>query len=268
MNVFLRTVACMTLSITGATAQTTIDFADSTGTNGEFTSRGYDFTTSWPYILSINPFYQFWAQSGVYAFNMHETNDELFTLNQLRVQFTGSAPVFAAAGVVFKGNLQGGGVIFHPVSMLTYVDLGDGVNIAGDETVVFDSAWTNLTSVDVYMTVHTNSLTGLSFDDIVVDTAGVIPADIDVDTTPLPVHPDHDGSASSPNGLNDIIKVVVLGASTGAGDPVNLDTGNINPASLRFGPAAATVDPGSTPEFNIDYDSDGIFDARFQGAAA
>ena len=46
------------------------------------------------------------------------------------------------------------------------------------------------------------------------------------------------------------------------GDPVDLDTDLIDPATLKFGPGLAS--PSHPPLFNRDEDSDGIDDARFR----
>lgn len=247
-------------------ADTTIDFADSTGTSSSFSSRGYTFTNGNATVLGITPVYQIWALTGnTYAFDFAEDNGAPFALKSLNLEFVGNQPIFAVGGVLFRGNLQGGGKVYQATSLVTYVDAIPGISILANQTVVFDSSWTNLLSVDVYMTSSVNSLTGYLFDNILVGPGGPLPAVIDVDTAPpnLAVHPDHDGSPGAIGGLNDVIEVVVMGASVGAGDAVDLDTGNIDPASVRFGPSAAVIDPGSTTQFNIDYDSDGILDARF-----
>jgi len=78
-----------------------------------------------------------------------------------------------------------------------------------------------------------------------------------------PIHPHHDGSVASPNQINDLIPVTVYGASTGVGDPANLNANNIVPASLRFARNFAPVAPGQTPQF-VDDDNDGLTDARFK----
>jgi hypothetical protein len=78
------------------------------------------------------------------------------------------------------------------------------------------------------------------------------------------LHPHHDGSPSAIAGLDDLIPVIILGSSISAGDPINLNTDNINPSTLRLGPLEGPIDPASTPQFNIDHDGDGIDDARFE----
>jgi hypothetical protein len=90
--------------------------------------------------------------------------------------------------------------------------------------------------------------------------------EIDVVDGPFPyrkVHPHHDGPTAIA-GLNDSIHVVVLGSSTGVGDSVDLDTNLIDPMTLRFSHSRATVDPGSTPQFNYNDDDDGLDDAKFE----
>jgi hypothetical protein len=94
----------------------------------------------------------------------------------------------------------------------------------------------------------------------------VLQIEIDVVDKPLPfrkVHPHHDGPAAVA-GLNDPIHVVVLGASTAVGDPVDLDTDLIDPATLRFSHSRAAIAPDSTPQTNYDHDADGLDDAKFE----
>jgi hypothetical protein len=90
-----------------------------------------------------------------------------------------------------------------------------------------------------------------------------VPAVVDIENTFL--HPHHDGSGDTAVSalLNDPIPVVVLGSSTAVGDPADLDTDNIDPASLQFGPGLGGISPSHPPEFNLDVDSDGLDDARF-----
>jgi hypothetical protein len=90
--------------------------------------------------------------------------------------------------------------------------------------------------------------------------------EIDVVDEPLPfrkVHPNHDGP-SAIAGLNDSIHVAVMGASTAVGDPVDLDTDLIDPATLRFSHSRATIDPGSVPQSDYNHDEDGLDDAKFE----
>jgi hypothetical protein len=90
--------------------------------------------------------------------------------------------------------------------------------------------------------------------------------EMDVVDGPWPfrrVHPHHNGP-SAIAGLNDPIHVVVKGSSTGVGDPVDLDTDLIDPATLRFTHIRATIAPASTPQNNYDHDSDGLDDAKFE----
>jgi hypothetical protein len=77
------------------------------------------------------------------------------------------------------------------------------------------------------------------------------------------VHPEHDGSPSAINGLNDVIPVIVFGSSTAFGDPVDFAAEQIVPATVTFGPAEGAIDPASTPVLDEDVDSDGLLDAQF-----
>jgi len=76
------------------------------------------------------------------------------------------------------------------------------------------------------------------------------------------LHPRHDGSPSAVAGLNDEVKVMVYGSSTSAGDPVDLNTDDIDPSTVRIGQLGGAYLPGSAI-FNLDRDSDGQDDARF-----
>ncbi len=84
-----------------------------------------------------------------------------------------------------------------------------------------------------------------------------IPAVVDIAQNTL--HPHHDGSGL----LNDLVRVKVFGSMTSVGDPVDLDTADIDPATVRFGPGLAAQASGLTV-LNGDYDSDGIQDKKFR----
>jgi hypothetical protein len=60
-----------------------------------------------------------------------------------------------------------------------------------------------------------------------------------------------------------LVRVKVFGASTIVGDPVDLDTADIDLATVRFGPGLAAQASGLTV-LNGDYDSDGIQDKKFR----
>ncbi len=74
------------------------------------------------------------------------------------------------------------------------------------------------------------------------------------------IHTNHDGTGV----LNDVIEVGVLGSLISAGDPVDFVVADIDPAMVKFGPAAGAIDPASTPDLAADVDSDGIDDATFE----
>ena len=63
---------------------------------------------------------------------------------------------------------------------------------------------------------------------------------------------------------NDVIPVVVFGASRLVGDPEDLDTDLIDPASLSFGPGMAGQSSSHGPLFGRNEDADGLDDARFR----
>ena len=75
------------------------------------------------------------------------------------------------------------------------------------------------------------------------------------------LHPHHDGGPSSPGGLDDVVDVVVYGASTLVGDTEDLDTDLVDVNTLSFGPAGGSA---SASFYNLDIDSDGQDDAMFR----
>ena len=77
------------------------------------------------------------------------------------------------------------------------------------------------------------------------------------------IHTNHDGSASAVAGLNDVIDVGVLGSLVLAGDPIDFAAADIDPATVRFGPAAGAFNPSTTPDLAANVDSDGLDDATF-----
>jgi hypothetical protein len=264
---FVQTALLTTLCAGTALAGTSnIDFADSAGTVNSFSSRGYDFNSGYVYILQNNPSYEFWAlNGGDWEFTMTEASNQPFDLQEIWVQLRiGPGPSLANGTVFITGNLQAGGTVTTQVDLQSII-YSDNTTVLGEETVGFDSAWTNLASVDVTMSVTTNNLTSFLFDNFIARSGPVIQAEIDLDTSSpnRPVHPHHDGGPEAVAGLNDVIEVVVMGASTSVGDSADLNTDDIDPSTLRFGPASAAVDSGSTSSFNENYDSDGLNDARF-----
>ena len=88
-----------------------------------------------------------------------------------------------------------------------------------------------------------------------------ITAVVDVEGGAL--HPHHNDENVSPY-LDDVIPVVVFGASTLVGDPEDLDTDLIDAATVKFGPGMSGISPSHPPQYDLDVDSDGIEDARFQ----
>ena len=123
-------------------------------------------------------------------------------------------------------------------------------------TVQFDATWTNISRVTYTAQEELSSEAGsyVYLDNIKVDVR--IPAEVDVIGE---VHPHHVGNGGLPD---DTVPVAVMGASTLLGDPVDLDVSLIDPASVRFGPNKASIDPASTPNLNYNHDGDGTPDAR------
>ena len=79
------------------------------------------------------------------------------------------------------------------------------------------------------------------------------------------IHPHHDGRMLTLGSLpDDIVPVTVFGASIANGDALDFDTSQIDPTTVRFGPAGGVVDPASTPVLGSDLDGDGVLDAQFE----
>jgi hypothetical protein len=97
----------------------------------------------------------------------------------------------------------------------------------------------------------------------------VIPVEVEIDIKPGQVgnwiHPHHNGDGTTPVStlLDDTIEVGVLGSWTLVGDPIDFAVGDIDPATIRFGPAQGAYDPSTTPDLAANVDSDGINDATF-----
>jgi hypothetical protein len=77
------------------------------------------------------------------------------------------------------------------------------------------------------------------------------------------VHPLHDGLRNAA-GLNDAVPVSVYGTSVLSGDAEDFSVSDIDPSTIRFGPAKAAVDPASSPVFDEDADNDGNPDGRLE----
>jgi hypothetical protein len=105
--------------------------------------------------------------------------------------------------------------------------------------------------------------TGMAAPYVMASTSWLVPTPIDavVEVIGSPLHVHHQGQGGLPN---DRVSLVVIGSSTSVGDPVDLDATLVDPASLRFGPSQALIDPDSTPDLNYNYDSDGLPDALFK----
>ncbi|NND54442.1 MAG: family 16 glycosylhydrolase [Gammaproteobacteria bacterium] len=115
---------------------------------------------------------------------------------------------------------------------------------------------------NVVMSVVSNTTANATFRTDYWEFIDKIAAVIDIENSVL--HPHHDGSASSPANLDDVVEVVVFGASTLVGDAEDLDTDLIDVNTLQFGPAGGNVSAGHSQEYNVDVDADGLDDARFR----
>jgi hypothetical protein len=142
--------------------------------------------------------------------------------------------------------------------------------VSGPGTVTFaDSNAQDTTATFTDAGIYVLRLTGddseLQASDDMQVTVTVTMVDIDIDPSSAEniVHPHHNGDPQVLGGLNDVVSVVVLGSSTAVGDSIDFVATNIDPASVRFGPALGGIMPASTPDFSTDYDSDGLIDAKF-----
>ncbi len=91
-----------------------------------------------------------------------------------------------------------------------------------------------------------------------------IPAAVDIDIRPArttnTIHTNHDGTGGE---QNDPVKVGVLGSSTLVGDPIDFAVADIDPATVRFGPAEGA--PAKKPDLlATNLDNDGLDDATFE----
>jgi len=155
--------------------------------------------------------------------------------------------------------------VFDPIYNLLYeaaLDTsGSSAWQAGKLLVTLDPTWVNGSiQIGFNNSVGQYEDSGMFYDD--VDFSKALAADVDIiarnnDTV---LHLNHDGSGSN---QNDRVNVAVLGSMMSAGDPIDLDTDDIDVATLRFGPAMA-AHSSLAPLFNRNEDNDGIDDARFR----
>ena len=190
-----------------------------------------------------------------------------------------AAPVAAASGQIW--DVDGTGFVTETEQwrITAYDDLGGTLATIDSPIGTSDGPesldgrpWTwsfDLPSASIYqirMAFIGGKLQDISmaFDNFKPAEATVVPLLVDVDIVPNNLHPDHDGTATAPSEINDVIRVVVFGTSTLVGDAVDLDTDLIDPATLAFGPGMGPIDASLTQNFNLDVDSDGLDDARFR----
>lgn len=128
-------------------------------------------------------------------------------------------------------------------------------NVGRLQPGVYYGVGVNYTENNVNFDIDDVRITGTALD-AVANVEGVL-------TKNGPIHPHHDGTVNSPSQLNDLIPVTIYGASTGVGDPINLNANNIVTSSLRFARNKAPVATGQNPQY-VDDDSDGLTDARFK----
>jgi hypothetical protein len=88
----------------------------------------------------------------------------------------------------------------------------------------------------------------------------IVNIDIQLAQTDNYIHINH----NDPVNLDDVISVGVLGSLKSVGDPIDFVVGDIDPATVRFGPAQGAIDPASLPELSANVDGDGIDDATFE----
>jgi len=240
-----------------------------------------------PNISSANPLDSFFESLGGVTSNQDDSEITVHSLAgvDLLVLHIGIPAVWytpAEELVIRDFLLTGGNVVMAADTHFNYYNIGswnDFLNTIGSsiQYVLSDRCCegrhfvdtilaTPLTEgVDEFSISLANGLTGgtaviqdQGYTVVAYETIAPVVTEIEVMGVPLHVH--HKGQGGLPN---DLVPVVVLGSSTGVGDPVDLDATLIDPASLRFGPSRALIDPASTPDLNYNHDSDGLPDAKF-----
>jgi hypothetical protein len=98
----------------------------------------------------------------------------------------------------------------------------------------------------------------------------IIPVDVNIDIVDIDIRPArttntiHTNHNDTGGEQNDPVTVGVLGSSTLVGDPIDFAVADIDPATVRFGPAEGAIDPAKTPDLATNLDSDGLDDATFE----
>jgi hypothetical protein len=154
--------------------------------------------------------------------------------------------------------------VFDPVYNVLYEAVLDTSGSSAWQTgkllVTLDPAWVSgSVQIGFNNSVGQYEDSGMFYDD--VDFSKALAADVDIITRNNGfLHFNHNGDGSN---QDDTVPVVVLGSMMSAGDPIDLDTDDIDVATLRFGPGMA-AHSALTPLFNRNEDNDGIDDARFR----
>ena len=179
--------------------------------------------------------------------------------------------------VAVTGNFIGGSAIFPAIPANTWTQLSVTIDA---QDPLWDSNWGSLYPHAVNIFKNVGRLQPGIYDDPAEPDYSESNVSFDIDdvkilgSTPITAeimqrgtwHPQHDGAngsvASIVTGLHDTLRVGVLGADTGSGDPANLNTDNIVKASIRVGPLGAAS--SGAANYGKNYDSDGLDDAQFR----
>ena len=157
---------------------------------------------------------------------------------------------------------------FNLLREVTLDTSGSNVFQTGSLTMPLDPLWDTGGFLQVGFSNLVGGLegSGMFYDDVSLTEAADADAFVDIyGFTGSPantvLHPTHNDTGVSPF-LDDTITVAVFGASTGVGDPINLNTDDIDDSTLTLGPGLAGV--SAAGQYNLNLDADGLDDARFE----
>ncbi|MDP6436335.1 MAG: hypothetical protein QGG46_03775, partial [Gammaproteobacteria bacterium] len=187
--------------------------------------------------------------------------------------------------VAIPGNNVGGPAVWPAVAANTWTQLTVTID---PQDPLWDPQWGSLVPdaakifrnvgrlqpgyfVDPDDPTYTESNVTFDIDDVEILGSTLIPAVVDMITgggqhghghPHRSIHPNHDGDSGAIDGLNDYVRLMVFGASVGAGDPDDLDTDDIDDSTVRIGRLGGPNVSGQET-YNLDHDSDGLDDVEF-----
>lgn len=187
--------------------------------------------------------------------------------------------------VAIPGNQAGGPAVFAAVPANTWTQLSVAID---PQYPAWDPSWGALLAdaVKIFRNVgrlqpgfyvdpgdpaYTESSVIFDIDDVQILGSPSVTAVVDAITSGgqqghghphRTIHPHHDGGPDAIDDLDDTVRLMVFGASKGAGDPEDLDTDDIITSSVRIGRLGGTNISGEEI-YNLDHDSDGLDDVEF-----